>query len=537
MKFNEVVSYIEKLSLDSVRVIMDNYAKNHNVSFEAELNHLTMTDFQKRLEAVGVNVLCPVCKTNHFVKNGTRKHTQRYKCKLCGTQFTPFSKTILEKTKWSWEIWVKVLEMTINNYSLNKMQRVLEHDYHCIGIDHKTLFLWQHKLIHALAQINQPTISGVVQIDETFIRESQKGSRNLISFLDKKDVREPRYGYRPSKFGVMGPEFATVTTAVDNTGHCVCYVTGLGKLTPDIFTDLFEKHLNNPAYICTDANSVYRVYCKLFNITHYERPSNYLKIINENGYVTPTRNDTTLASVQEESNKKIIERLYRENLIDHIANKGFLDYTEFQGIKNDNALSLGRVNELHSEIKDFICKTRTNVSTKYLADFIGFFSFIHNWRVDNGHFPSSRKDAENIFIEILKYQVSYTTKDIKTAKIELPKPTSKYITLLKEKTKEARKVLQNKYFKFDEEDNVIDFDKRNYLCDLPKSRLQAICKENGIKNYRKFATWSLVSSIIKLKNINEIILQQIQHGRHYDIAKEDEDYIRFQKYMQSIATY
>lgn len=50
----------------------------------------------------------------------------------------------------------------------------------------------------------------------------------------------------------MGPEFATVTTAIDNTGHCVCYITGLGKLTVNVFTDLFEKHLNSPAYICTD---------------------------------------------------------------------------------------------------------------------------------------------------------------------------------------------------------------------------------------------------------------------------------------------
>lgn len=124
LKFNEIVSYIEKLSLNSVRVIMDNCAKNHNVSFEAELNHLTMTDFQKRLEAVGVNVLCPVCKTKHFVKNRTRNHTQRYKCKLCGTQFTPFSKTILEKTKWSWDIWDKILEMTINKYFLNEMQKI-----------------------------------------------------------------------------------------------------------------------------------------------------------------------------------------------------------------------------------------------------------------------------------------------------------------------------------------------------------------------------------------------------------------------------
>ena len=132
LKFNEVVSYIEKLPLNSVRLIMDNYAKNHIVSLEDELNHLTMTDFQKRLETVGVNILCPVCKTRHFVKNGIRKHTQRYRCKLCNTQFTPFSKTILEKTKWHWDIWVKVLEMTINNYSLNRMQRVLEKDFGCM---------------------------------------------------------------------------------------------------------------------------------------------------------------------------------------------------------------------------------------------------------------------------------------------------------------------------------------------------------------------------------------------------------------------
>lgn len=68
LKFNEVVSYIGKLSLNSVRVIMDNYAKNHNVSFEAELNHLTMTDFQKRLEAVGVMFFVLSAKQNILLK-------------------------------------------------------------------------------------------------------------------------------------------------------------------------------------------------------------------------------------------------------------------------------------------------------------------------------------------------------------------------------------------------------------------------------------------------------------------------------------
>lgn len=155
----------------------------------------------------------------------------------------------------------------------------------------------------------------------------------------------------------------------------------------------------------------------------------------------------------------------------------------------------------------------------------------------NGHYPSSRSDAEKIFDEILRHQISYTTNDIKSAKVNLPKPTARYITLLIEKTKEARRVMNNKYFKFDEEDNVIDFDKRKFFSDQPKSRLHQVCKEYGIKHYRSWSVWSIISCIIKLSNINEIILQLIQQNRHYDIVTEDENYIRFQRYMQSIATY
>ena len=44
----------------------------------------------------------------------------------------------------------------------------------------------------------------------------------------------------------------------------------------------------------------------------------------------------------------------------------------------------------------------TNVSTKHLQDYIGFFTYIRNWRTTNGHYPTSQNDAENIFIEILK---------------------------------------------------------------------------------------------------------------------------------------
>lgn len=55
-------------------------------------------------------------------------------------------------------------------------------------------------------------------------------------------------------------------------------------------------------------------------------------------------------------------------------------------------MSLARVNELHNEIKKFINVNKTNVSTKYLNDYILFFNYIRNYKVRNSNYPSSKKD-------------------------------------------------------------------------------------------------------------------------------------------------
>ena len=118
----------------------------------------------------------------------------------------------------------------------------------------------------------------------------------------------------------------------------------------------------------------------------------------------------------------------------------------------------------------------TNVSTKYLQDYIGFFTYIRNWRVKNGRYPNSQKDAEEIFVEILKSRANYTVTDVENQELELPKPSSRYITLLKQETEKARKATANKYFKFGPEDGAKKFDRRNYLLDLPDSKIRAIEK-------------------------------------------------------------
>ena len=170
------------------------------------------------------------------------------------------------------------------------------------------------KLIHAIANLPQPKLTGNIQIDETFIRESQKGIRNLVSYI-KGEERIARYGYNPSKYGIMGSEFTTITTAIDNTGYSVCFVSCLGKLSNELFVDLFDEYLESPSYICTDFNSIYNKYCKINNVPHYIKLSNYDKLLDE----------YNLSNKTNEQREKILLKLYNDDKIDKILNKGRLN--------------------------------------------------------------------------------------------------------------------------------------------------------------------------------------------------------------------
>lgn len=239
--------------------------------------------------------------------------------------------------------------------------------------------------------------------------------------------------------------------------------------------------------------------------------------------------------LQEQKNRNILKTLYNSNMIDYIYNRGYLTYEEFDELKTLNGLSLARVNELHADIKRYIYSNMTNVSTKYLQDYMGFFTYIRNWRVSNGHYPSSKKDTEQIFIDMLKTRVKYTVSDVKDSELTLPKPSPRYIALLKAQTEKIRTATSNQYFKFDEEDGVKTFNKREYLLDQPKAKLYAVCKAHGMRKYKQLALYSLVSAILKLDDIDNIIYELIITDRHYKIADEDLEAIKSKAFKKSVS--
>lgn len=238
----------------------------------------------------------------------------------------------------------------------------------------------------------------------------------------------------------MGAEFATVVTAIDNRGYCVCKVASLGKLSPELFFDLFDEHFDNIAYLCSDGNSAYEDYCQLRNPPHYVRSSNFLKVIGNYDYIIQATEE-----FEKKANKKVLKHLYYEGITDKITNHGEILFDTFNDIKYQNVLSLARVNELNNEIKQYIYRDMTNVSTKHLQDYIGFFTYIRNWRTTNSHYPTFQSDAESIFIKILKTKKNLTSTEVRQKKLSLPKPSSHYMEVLKEKTEKARNAIDNPY--------------------------------------------------------------------------------------------
>ena len=109
------------------------------------------------------------------------------------------------------------------------------------------------------------------------------------------------------------------SNAIDNRGYCVCKVSGLGRLTYEQFLDLFEPHFEAVSYLCSDGNRTYEDYCETFNIPHYTKPSSYNDVLMKNGYETPDYSDPIRAEETKAKNQKILQMLYRKNLIDRMA--------------------------------------------------------------------------------------------------------------------------------------------------------------------------------------------------------------------------
>ena len=94
---------------------------------------------------------------------------------------------------------------------------------------------------------NPPKLTGIVEVDETYVLESQKGNRNL-------DRKAHRRGGKASKRG-LSDEQVPILVAVDRSGTTTCSV--LPSVTADNVQTVLEPRIEDDILLVTDGNNVY----------------------------------------------------------------------------------------------------------------------------------------------------------------------------------------------------------------------------------------------------------------------------------------
>ncbi len=116
---------------------------------------------------------CPYCRHEKLIRWGSsRQGKQRFKCKSCLKTFNALAATPLHK--------IKKPQTLIAFDKLMNLGISLRDCADLLGVDHKTCFYWRHKLLKN-PEVNKPVeLLSIVEADEAFIAENQKGSRKLI---------------------------------------------------------------------------------------------------------------------------------------------------------------------------------------------------------------------------------------------------------------------------------------------------------------------------------------------------------------------
>ena len=160
MDYQEILLTVKLLSRsEQTRLISD-------LLGHAEEDYLSI----RRQQLYDRQASCSWCGGKKYCKNGKDKGSQRFKC-VCGRTFTEYTGTWLDGLHKK-SLVAEYIGLMIEGKSLDKISKALH-------INKKTAFDWRHKILSSLSQDSGDEMKGIVESDETFFEESEKGNRHL----------------------------------------------------------------------------------------------------------------------------------------------------------------------------------------------------------------------------------------------------------------------------------------------------------------------------------------------------------------------
>lgn len=201
---------------------------------------------------------CPHCGSPHIVGYGKYRGRQRYMCKDCGKTYNDLSASPLAGTHYP-EKWPEFIELMLQGAVLKKVAEALD-------IHISTAFYWRHKVLNALSAFVPGNLAGIIESDEKFILESNKG-RNQVRRYGKRDARQR--GGKASLRGISR-EQVCVITAMDRNGEIISKTAGRGRVSAKMIAAAIGSYIPKDAILCTDAAKNYTLFAKATGLKHYK---------------------------------------------------------------------------------------------------------------------------------------------------------------------------------------------------------------------------------------------------------------------------
>jgi transposase-like protein len=195
---------------------------------------------------------CPRCASPNWHRHGHANDLQRFRCRDCGRTYNDLSGTPLARLRLRGK-WLDYLGTVLESKSVRKAASR-------IGVHRNTAFRWRHRFLEWGKLDRAPHFNSIVEADEMFLLESQKGARKLGRPARRRGGVATRRG--------ISREHDCILVARDRSGNTIDAVTGRGALKVAQLERHLLPRLDRQALLVTDANAAYRAFSRRHGIAH-----------------------------------------------------------------------------------------------------------------------------------------------------------------------------------------------------------------------------------------------------------------------------
>ena len=123
------------------------------------------------IERAAAGKCCPRCGGARSHRCGHASGLQRWRCLACGRSYNALTGTKLARLRKK-ACWLPYLRCLLES-------RTVRASAEAVQVHRTTSFRWRHRMVSGFMRERPAPLAGVVEADETYLLESQKGSRTL----------------------------------------------------------------------------------------------------------------------------------------------------------------------------------------------------------------------------------------------------------------------------------------------------------------------------------------------------------------------